>query len=145
MKYSGMQLEGQYDTYLLGVGGTPFGHWAKCRTCGEEEYGNEAEEVEQCERCKKSNEPEVIEVTLSYDAWAKWFVHEKDYDAEWNGERWRGSHTEYGKTMEEALQNYRDYLEGEGKENFVLEITGPNDDVQVHADILRLEAKLKKP
>jgi len=54
----------------------------------------------------------------------------------WYGAWWIGHQGEVadaqGASMEEALQNYLDYLWGEGKEDCKLEIEGPTDDIEVH-------------
>lgn len=76
----------------------------------------------------------VITVTLHRVSFTgEWSVTTSDYDASCeDGETFRGSNIEFGRTMEEAIQNYREYLEGEGEEGFVLSIEGPADEIEWH-------------
>lgn len=73
-----------------------------------------------------------IPVQLYYDSWLGWCVTTQDYDAEWTGDGWRGSHIEHGATPEEALQNYLDWLWEEGEDYFILEVEGPTESIEVH-------------
>lgn len=80
---------------------------------------------------------EIIQVTLKR-GWIGWEVTTADYDASCeDGETWSGSNIERGSTPEEALENYSEWLCGEGKENFRLEIEGPTSDLEVHENLKR--------
>lgn len=88
---------------------------------------------------------EVIEVQLFGHPWGcgVWCCATKDYDASYENGSWRGSHIETGNTQQEALDAYSEWLRDEGKENFVLSVEGPTEDLQVHAWILKREQQNK--
>lgn len=74
----------------------------------------------------------IFPITLSYDYPGLWFVTTVDYDAEWTGDSWRGSHIESAKTPDKALQEYKEWLwlENGGEETIELEIIGPSIELE---------------
>jgi len=83
-----------------------------------------------------------IPVTLWYDYPGLWFCTTQNYDASCeDGETWSGSHIENGNTPEDALQNYRDWLDGEGEKDFILEVEGPTESLEIHAWLVKREQK----